>query len=172
MSEVIEVTDQNFEDGAANSDLPTEVDFWSPWCGPCRMVSPICDKLSEEYEGEFKFCKLNVDENPQMAMKYQIVSIPMQMFFANGEKADEILGALPEGAIRSKVEDVLKRFPTDERERLKVLLTSWGFPKILGHRNRHVLFLMWVNTHPEIARWNLLEFPCCAILDVMAPSSY
>ena len=124
MTKVIEVTDQNFEEEVLGSDVPTEVDFWAPWCGPCHMVSPIYDKLSEEYDN-FKFCKINVDENPQAATKYHIVSIPMQMFFHNGEKVDEILGAVPEHIIRAKVEDILKRFPTHERGRLKVLLSSW-----------------------------------------------
>jgi thioredoxin 1 len=124
MTKVIEVTDQNFEEEVLGSDVPTEVDFWAPWCGPCHMVSPIYDKLSEEYNN-FKFCKINVDENPQAATKYHIVSIPMQMFFNNGEKVDEILGAVPEHVIRAKVQDILKRSPTDERGRLKVLLSSW-----------------------------------------------
>ena len=125
MSKVIEVTDRNFEEEVLRSDTPTEVDFWAPWCGPCRMVSPIYDKVSEEYDGRFKFCKINVDENPQAAMQYQIRSIPMQMYFADGQKVDEILGAVPESMIRSKVEDVLKRYPSDEDGRLKVLLSSW-----------------------------------------------
>ena len=125
MSKVIEVTDQSFEEEVLRSDLPTEVDFWAPWCGPCQMVSPIYDRLSEEYDGRFKFCKINVDENQRTAMKYQIMSIPMQMFFVNGEKVDEILGAVPEHAIREMVDSVLQKFPTDEKGRLKVLLTSW-----------------------------------------------
>jgi thioredoxin 1 len=125
MSKVIEITDQNFEEEVLESDLPTEVDFWAPWCGPCMMVSPIYDKLSQEYDGRFKFCKMNVDENQRTAVKYQIMSIPMQMFFSDGEKVDEILGAVPEHTIRTMVEDILKRFPTDEMGKLKVLLTSW-----------------------------------------------
>ena len=91
MTKVIEVTDQNFQQEVLDSDVPTEVDFWAPWCGPCLMVSPIYDKLSEDYT-DFKFCKIDVDQNPQTARNYNIVSIPMQMFFNNGEKVDEILG--------------------------------------------------------------------------------
>jgi thioredoxin 1 len=132
MSKVIEVTDQTFEKEVLRSDLPTEVDFWAPWCGPCLRVSPIYDRLSEEYDGRFKFCKINVDENQRTATKYQIMSIPMQMFFADGDKVDEILGAVPEQVIRSMVESVLKRFPTDERGRLKVILTSW-----IEHNKEH-----------------------------------
>ncbi len=124
MTKVLEVTDQTFKEEVLESDVPTEVDFWAPWCGPCKMVSPVYDKLSEEFEN-FKFCKIDVDQNPQTAMEYHIVSIPMQMFFNGGEKVDEILGAVPEHMIRSKVEEIINKFPSDETGRLKVILNSW-----------------------------------------------
>ena len=124
MSKVVEVTDQTFEEEVLKSDVPTEVDFWAPWCGPCKIVSPIYDKLADEYDN-FKFCKVNVDSNTEMARKYNVVSIPMQMFFANGEKVDELLGAVPEQVIISKVQEVIQRFPTDEKGKLKVILSSW-----------------------------------------------
>ena len=112
MSKVVEVTDQNFEEEVLRSTLATEVDFWAPWCGPCMMVSPIYDRLSEEYDN-FKFCKINVDENLETARRYQIMSIPMQLFFVNGEKVDELLGAVPERMIRATVQKVIAKASAD-----------------------------------------------------------
>ena len=106
---VLDLTDRNFEDEVLKSDIPVVVDFWAPWCTPCHMISPITEKLSEEYKDKVRFCKLNVDENPQTAMKYQVMSIPLLLFFQGGQKVDESLGAVPESMIRPKVEALLAK---------------------------------------------------------------
>ncbi len=125
MSKVVEVTDKNFKQEVMDSDLPVEVDFWAPWCGPCRMVSPVYDKLAEEYDGRFKFCKVNVDQNPVLAARFQVRSIPYQLFFAEGERVDEVLGAVPEKQIREMVDGVIASFPSDAAGRLKSLISAW-----------------------------------------------
>lgn len=104
---VIELSDQNFEQEVLKSDLPVLVDFWAPWCGPCQMIGPTVEKLSDEFKGKLKFCKVNVDENSESAKKYQVMSIPLLLFFKDGQPVDQSLGAVPESTLRSKVEALL-----------------------------------------------------------------
>ena len=106
---VMEINDGNFEEEVLKSSLPVLVDFWAPWCGPCRMIAPITEKLAKAYEGRFKFCKLNVDESPQAATKYQVMSIPMLLFFKHGAPVEQSIGAVPESQLREKVESVLRQ---------------------------------------------------------------
>ena len=95
------VTDASFEADVLKSTKPVVVDFWAEWCGPCRAVSPILDQIGEEHADKISVVKLNVDENPQMAMKYQITSIPAMMVFQNGEVVKTIIGAKPKPALES-----------------------------------------------------------------------
>jgi thioredoxin 1 len=108
-AEVIEIEDVNFEDEVLKSSSPVAVDFWAPWCGPCRMIAPITEKLAKEYQGRLKFCKLNVDENPQTASKYQVMAIPQILFFNDGQVVAESTGAVSESTLRSKVDSVLAK---------------------------------------------------------------
>jgi thioredoxin len=104
---VIEIKDQDFDQEVLKSSLPVLVDFWAPWCGPCRQIAPVVDKLSEEYKGKLKFCKVNVDENHDTASKYHVMSIPTLLFFKKGELVDQKVGALPEKTLRSKLQELL-----------------------------------------------------------------
>jgi len=106
---VLEVNDGSFENEVLKCGLPVVVDFWAPWCAPCRMIAPITQKLAKEYQGRLKFCKLNVDENPLAASKYQVMSIPMLLFFKDGKVADKSVGAVPESELGSKVELLLRQ---------------------------------------------------------------
>ncbi len=101
------VTDQDFEQEVIKSTLPVLVDLWAPWCRPCWMVAPVVDKLAERYDGRFKFCRLNIDESPQTAAKYRIMSIPTLMFFKDGKAVDTVIGAVPERVLQPKIEELL-----------------------------------------------------------------
>jgi thioredoxin 1 len=88
------VSDSSFEGDILKSEKPVLVDFWAPWCGPCRSVAPIVDDLANQYEGKLKVAKINVDESSMVAMKYQVTSIPTFILFKNGQVADRALGAM------------------------------------------------------------------------------
>ena len=92
---VLAVTDAAFDGDVLKSDLPVLVDFWAPWCGPCRSVGPIVDDLATQYKDKVRIAKVNVDESSVVAMKYQVTSIPTFILFKKGEVADRVLGALP-----------------------------------------------------------------------------
>lgn len=104
---VTDVTDQDFEEEVIKSNLPVLVDLWAPWCGPCRIVAPVVDKLAERYDGKVKFCRLNVDENLQTASKYRVMSIPTLIFFKGGEAVDTVIGAVPERVLQPKIDGLL-----------------------------------------------------------------
>jgi thioredoxin 1 len=104
---VTDVSDQTFESEIIKSSLPVLLDLWAPWCGPCRMVAPVVEKLAETYDGRVKFCQLNVDENPQTAVKYGIMSIPTLMFFKEGQVVDTVVGAVPERTLQPKIDALL-----------------------------------------------------------------
>jgi len=104
---VKEVTDQNFSEDVLKAEMPVLIDFWAPWCGPCNMVSPVVEKVADDYVDKMEFCKMNVDEAPETARSYGIMSIPTLMLFKNGQKVDEIIGAVPESSIKTMISTVL-----------------------------------------------------------------
>ncbi|MBV6397097.1 MAG: Thioredoxin [Anaerolineales bacterium] len=106
IDEPIHVTDAAFEKTVLQSQVPVIVDFWAPWCGPCKMVAPILDKLAKENAGKLLVAKVNTDENPEWAQKYEVQGIPTMLFVANGKIIHRQVGALPERMLR----DVLDQF--------------------------------------------------------------
>lgn len=101
------ITDQNFESEVLKSETPVVVDFWAPWCGPCRIVDPIIHELEHEYEGKVKIGKLNVDENPQTAQAYGVMSIPSVLFFKAGQPVKTMVGAQPKENYKKSIEETL-----------------------------------------------------------------
>ena len=104
---VNDLTDKEFEQEVIKSDLPVLLDLWAPWCGPCRMIAPVVEKLSADYEGKLKFFRLNIDENPQTPARYRVMSIPTLMLFKDGAAVDMVVGAVPEKAITPKIDALL-----------------------------------------------------------------
>jgi thioredoxin 1 len=107
MNEPIHVTDEAFEKAVLKSKVPVIVDFWAPWCAPCRMVAPILEKLAKEYEGRLLVAKVNTDENPQWAEKFGVRGIPNMLFIAGGKVIHQQVGAVPEPYLRDAVEEFL-----------------------------------------------------------------
>ncbi|MFQ6084525.1 MAG: thioredoxin [Candidatus Aminicenantia bacterium] len=106
MAKLVEITEANFEREVLQSEIPVLIDFWAVWCGPCRMIAPIVEELAEQYEGKLKVGKLDVDNNPQIAAKYGIRSIPTLLLFREGKVVEQIVGAVPRTYIESKLEKV------------------------------------------------------------------
>lgn len=106
---VFVVNKTNFEEEVLQSDIPVLVDFWAVWCVPCRMIAPIVERLAEKYAGKLKVAKLDVDENQEIAIRYQVMSIPTLLFFKNGQVVDRVIGAVGEPVITQKIEALLRQ---------------------------------------------------------------
>ena len=105
MSNVIEINDANFESVVLKSEIPVLVDFWAPWCGPCKLLGPTLEEISLENEGKLSIVKINIDENQEMAAKYGIKSIPTMLIFNKGDLKNQLVGSMP----KKNIEDVLSQ---------------------------------------------------------------
>lgn len=101
------VSDSSFNEDVLKSSLPVLVDFWAPWCGPCRMIAPVVAQIAEEYKDSLKVVKLNTDENPTIATDYGIRSIPTVMIFINGKKTATFIGAVPKSTLQSSLNEYI-----------------------------------------------------------------
>jgi len=107
MTAPIPVSDNEFDEQVLKADTPVLVDFWADWCGPCKMIAPSIDELAEELDGKVKFTKVDVDENPDIAMKYGIRGIPTLLVFKDGAPVDQLVGAHPKATIKKRLESAL-----------------------------------------------------------------
>ena len=107
MSNAIDITDSTFESEVLKNDSVTVVDFWAPWCGPCRKMGPVLDEIAGEFEGKIRVAKINTDENLKTAKEYQISGLPSIVIFKNGEAKETVVGLMPKSAIVSNIEKYL-----------------------------------------------------------------
>lgn len=113
MSNPIHISDAEFQEKVLKSSIPVIVDFWAPWCGPCRMVAPILDELAKEYDGKVVIAKVNTDENPQWATKFGVQGIPTMLFVKDGQLFDRMVGAAPKPFIQQRVDKMLESVTTN-----------------------------------------------------------
>lgn len=104
---VVNVTSATWEDEVIKNSGLVMVDFWAAWCGPCRIIAPTVEDIAKEYSGKIKVAKLNTDENPDVASRYKIMGIPTLIFFKNGERVDQVVGAVPKPQLKSKIDSLL-----------------------------------------------------------------
>ena len=107
MSKPVEIEEAKFDESVIKADMPVLVDFWAPWCGPCRMVAPVVEELAGEYDGKVNFVKVNVDNNPKIASQYGIMSIPTLMIFKEGKPVDTIVGFRPKDELKKSLDTAL-----------------------------------------------------------------
>ena len=107
MSKSVEISNANFDEMVLKAKIPVLVDFWAPWCGPCRMVAPVVDELAGEYDGKVSFVKINVDENPETARQYGVMSIPTLIIFKNGQPVSNIVGFRPKPELKKNLDAAL-----------------------------------------------------------------
>lgn len=107
MSKPVEIEEARFSEAVLKAEMPVLVDFWAPWCGPCRMVAPVVEELAEEYDGKVSFVKVNVDDNPKVASQYGVMSIPTLILFKEGQPVNNIVGFRPKAELKKNLESAL-----------------------------------------------------------------
>jgi len=108
MNEPININEASFEKAVLKSPLPVLVDFWAPWCGPCKMIGPLLDEIARESEGRFRVAKVNIDDEPALMQRFGVRAVPTLLFFNNGEMRDQIVGGAPKATILQKMEALAK----------------------------------------------------------------